>query len=118
MTAIIQLLQKILEKVQSIAESGGGGNGFDVIVQYNFNTNEYESYGDFEKALAKIQDKKPVTALYQSCYYSSEYFSESNQKILNVDYDEYTPNKIKLIHSSESMLAWDANGVSEWVDEE
>ena len=94
MTAIIQLLQKILEKVQSIAESGGGGADFVIKCDY-FALSEVahatiDGTPDFDALEAKAMQRKPVNAMvYGADLVHDDYPYTRVFQVVNVRYDNY-----------------------------
>ena len=102
-----------LNKMENgIANAGGGG--CSVAAFWRTGTATVECDGDFNAALAKVEQGIPIVAIYYGIYNSSSGgFDTTTYPVLcGVSYDSSYPDQIKIWYSSVDYLTWTENGAT------
>lgn len=104
-------LNNIEDGIEEAAQSGGGG-GVDAIIWLPNSTEGYQVLGDFNAALAKVQQGIPLVAFKFDYGSSGGYFQAFMQQGLATYYDTSAPNQIDLLITGGVGFRWTANGVT------
>ena len=94
--------------------SGAGGGGFDAVIWFPDSTQGWQVEGDFASALAKVQDGKPIVAIYYGGVQSSSayIYLYAPQICYGFSYDgDNDPTTINLHLDSTVRFVWTASGV-------
>ena len=105
-------LNNIEDGIEEAAQSGGGG-GADAIIWFPNSTEGHQVFGDFNAALAKVQQGIPLVAFVFSYTTSSGTFTAyPDARGLGTYYDSSAPDQIDLLISGGVGYRWTANGVT------
>lgn len=103
-------LNNVEAGIEEAMESGGGG--VDAVVWFPNSTEGYQVSGDFQAALAKVQQGIPLVAYEYSYTSTAGYFQSFMERMLGTYYDTSAPNQIDLLITGGIGYRWTANGVT------
>ena len=101
-----------LNKIENgIANAGNGG--LACIIWWPNSTLGYQVYGDFNSALALVQQGIPICCCFYGTFNSGSYgFDAFGAQLLGASYSNDYPNQIDFLFTTGIGLRWTANGVS------
>ena len=90
----------------------GGGGGIDALIYKERGTGNWQIVGDFNSALAKVQDGVPLVAIaFCDCIYSSVDVWWIIPEVLHTYYEDNTQTIGLRINSVEGF-SWTSSGIS------
>lgn len=110
-------LNNIEDGVQEAAQSGGGG-GLDAVIWFPNSSKGYQVSGDFNSALAKVQQGIPLVAAYFESGEEYSYgFTYWVPHLLSCEYFDSNPNTIFLMKDSISGFRWTSSGIEHYYND-
>lgn len=107
-TITAEKLNNIEDGVQEAAQSGGG---IDALIYRPNSTVGDQVVGDFDAALAKVQQGIPLVAMLANYSEFSGGFYAGGAQFLGTEYNSSTPNQINLMITGGVGYHWTASGV-------
>lgn len=104
--------QKLNAMEQGISEASSGGSGDVVLFYFPDSTVGWQTTGNFDVALSKVQNGVPFLASMLTYNTFSGGFAARPDYYMAVVYDENYPNQIDLQITGGVGIIWNANGLT------
>jgi len=102
-----------LNKIENGIANAGSGSLIACNIWIPNSTLGHQVYGDFNSALALVQQGIPICCCYFDNFNSGSYgFDTSGPQFLGASYSNDYPNQIDFLFTAGIGLRWTANGVS------
>lgn len=101
-----------LNKIENGIASAGGGECVTAIF-WRVDSSTVDFCGDFNAALAQVEQGKPIFAIYYAIYTASSggFSTTPFPYVCGCSYDSSSPDEIQIWYSSVDYIVWTANGV-------